>query len=476
MSSLKSLKLWWLFPIPLAFLSIEPILTKTAASSQIGLEKSFSCKQLALNSIGLNFGRNGRSGIDGARGRDGAKGRDRTIFVDGKEIELDLSGQDGGHGQDGSHGGNAVCYGQPFYGNHNVYGSTGGNGGDGGNGGNGGDGGDLTVYYNDLDLQKIYVQALGGRGGEAGRGGYSGSGCQCSQFSWTQKVCTGTPGYLGYHCTIQNFSCISGTEGISGTDGQHGRDGRLGRLRIIHGSEPLADDRPSAEVSLSQLQNKIVPLSLNIWETKDGARSLLASGSQIDNRYSKFIERLERNFELVWQAKQPLTGVGEENLTVTLDKNKQIKVLDPEDVWLSSTLSKLEDTTQYIVAAVVRRSEVTKLTRADFKGNKSALNFVVVDRAGKSDILETEFEIKYRTATDGDRFDYDRRYRTRYEGQIPSELVSRSRHRFVLNLGKLPIKEGFLRTGVPVEIELVITRSLGERSAQQIINWRGVIR
>ncbi|MDJ0725455.1 MAG: collagen-like protein [Prochloraceae cyanobacterium] len=496
MYSLRSLKLLSVFPIAIALLGTSPILagerrspqahsfhggvtvTKIALERNSNLNEPVVCQKSTLvdATIASYFGNTGRFGIDGAKGRNGERGSDFTIFAAGEAIDLDLSGKDGGDGQDGSNGHHAICYGS-FYNNHNIYGASGGNGGNGGDGGDGGDGGQLTVYYNNLeDLKQIYVQALGGKGGDPGRGGYGGRGCRCAFFTWTRRVCRRIRGYRGYRCYLYTYYCRNGRDGIQGRDGQRGRDGRLGRLKLINGSELLAEDRPTAEVNLSQLQDRTILLSRNIWQTKNGARLLLASGSEIDDRYFEFVERLEKNFELVWSAKQPLTGLGEENLTVTLENNRQIKVVSPEDVWLAGTISELEEKTQYIVAAVVRRSEVTKLTRADFTGNKSDLNFVLVDRANKSDFLETEFEITYRTTKDSDRFDRNPNYKTRYQGKIPSELVRRDRNRFVLNIGKLPIEEKFLRSGVPIEIELVITRSLGARSAQQIFNWKGVIK
>ncbi len=91
-------------------------------------------------------------------------------------------------------------------------------------------------------------------------------------------------------------------------------------------------------------------------------------------------------------------------------------------------------------------------------------------------MIATQFQIKYRAARASDRFSSNADYRTRYEGNIPAELVSRSNNRFTLNLGKLPIESEFLRPGVAVEIELVATRSFAGRSTEQKIEWRGQIR
>jgi len=465
---MKLRKIYWIIPFVLILFAKDLVLTK-----------SFSCQLRALTYLARNFGQQGEAGTDGADGAKGTNGRDRTIFADDKYIELDLSGRDGRDGRDGRNGLDAICTDEPNdYPNENITAPNGGRGGHAGSGGDGGDGGNLIVYYSDLaSLKNIYINATGGRGGQPGYAGYGGQGCLCSLQSWSNTVCTGTPGFSNYQCSEKTFYCTDGQQGEDGQDGRAGRDGNLGSLRLLKRTTELPPDRPTANLSLSRLQNQITGLSLNVWQTKSGANLLLASGSQIQDNYQEFVTRLEKDFELIWQAPQPLTGVGDENITVTLDRNSFIRVVSPEDVWLQGSLSELDNKTQYTVTAVVRRSEATKLTRADFKGNKSDLQFALIDRANKSEILDTQFEIEYRSGRSGYFFEESKNtYRTRYKGAIPSDLVTRNRNRFVLNLGQLPIKERFLRTGVPVDLKLTITRSLGENSAQQVIQWKGVIK
>lgn len=132
--------------------------------------------------------------------------------------------------------------------------------------------------------------------------------------------------------------------------------------------------------------------------------------------------------------------------------------------------------TRFVVTNALLEKEATQLTRADFTGNRSELTFSVVDLAGKSDMLDTQFRLKYRTANSGDRFRRFYDYRTRYDGIIPAELVTRHNNRYTLEIGKLPIEAEYLRPGVAIEIELVATRSFAGHSAHQEMNWRGEIR
>jgi hypothetical protein len=245
---------------------------------------------------------------------------------------------------------------------------------------------------------------------------------------------------------------------------------------LINRTQALPPDNPTATANIPEVKNDVFALSKNKFEVRNGAVSLLAPGSMIADQYREFVERIETSFQLVWNAARPITDFTGQTVTMTLDNDKQVKVSFPEEVWVDGTTSQQGGKTQFLVSNVILKSEATKLTRADFSGSGSELNFSVVDLAGKSDLISTQFRIKYSAANSGDRFDRNSDYRTRYEGNIPAELVSRSNNRFVLNIGKLPIDSQFLRSGVPVEIELVATRSFAGNSTKQKIQWRGEIR
>ncbi len=66
----------------------------------------------------------------------------------------------------------------------------------------------------------------------------------------------------------------------------------------------------------------------------------------------------------------------------------------------------------------------------------------------------------------------DRRYRTRFQGPLPTPLISRQQNRFELTLGRLPL--GLRdRQGDEIRLELQVTRSLGPYSAIQTLEWLG---
>ncbi|MBE9206015.1 collagen-like protein [Nostoc sp. LEGE 06077] len=421
-----------------------------------------------------DYGRDGSVGTSGRSGRDGRDGQNQTIFVDGSSANLDLSGQNGEDGENGGYGYRPDCGYQPEKGNRDIYAANGGAGGNGGKGGDGGNGGSLTAYYTNLaDLRKILVRATPGEGGRGGRGGNGTAGCNCRRRSWDVETCKGTPGSSDYKCTKKRYRCYDGRNGSDGSDGREGSNGRLGVLSIVNGKEPLAADTPSIKLSITELTGKQFTLSKNKWNLRTGATSLLAPGSVIADEYREFEQRLQESFQLVWQEKQPSDSFGNQPVTVTLNDSKQVEVNLPEDLWVDANSKSENNLTTYTVSHAILKQDVTRLAVAEFADAGENLNLKIVDLAAKSDVLQTKFRVKFRAR---DNFGGFSDYKTVYEGDVPPEFVTRDYNRFILALGKLKIPENALRPGINVDIEVIATRSLGELSAKQTINWQSAIR
>ena len=432
---------------------------------------------LLASSQDRDFGDDGRNGTDGRSGRSGRDGENRTIFANGTPVNLELSGESGEDGENGKYGEDADCERQPLNVTRDLRAADGGEGGDGGSGGNGGNGGSVTVYYtNPADLRQIFVRSQGSRGGRGGRGSRGGDGCECEDSRWEIPKCTGTPGTPEYSCKNEKYSCQDGKDGRDGRDGSDGRDGALGTLNLINRSEALPPDTPTTTLGMPELQNRTVSLSLNQWQTKSGATAVLAPGSIISDRYREFLARIEGSFQLVWNANRSISDFYDRRVSLSLKEDKQIEVSLPEDVWFDGTTTQEKGVTRFVVSGAILESEATKLTRADFSGSGQNLTFSVVDLAGKSDLITTQFAIKYRTTRDSNRFDRFGEYITRYEGNIPGNLVTQNNNRFTLNLGKLPIDREFLKPGIGVQIELVAIRSFAGNYTEHKMDWRGEIK
>ncbi|WP_017655294.1 hypothetical protein [Fortiea contorta] len=463
--------------MPKHFLKLPFLITFCLFSSFIPASGSVFCPAQAddrYSKSSKNYGTDGSKGSDGRSGRDGRHGQNQTIFIDASPINLDLSGEDGEDGEDGRRGSQPHCGQQPKDVNHDQKAPDGGNGGDGGRGGDAGNGGSVNVYYNNLaDLQKIFVRAPGGKAGRGGQGGYGGAGCRCRRDSWEIETCEGTPGTPGYKCTRRSYRCQDGRDGRYGNHGTNGNQGRLGTLSIIKGKESLAGDLQSLQMTIAELTQKQFNLSKNKWHVRTGATSLLAPGSVIADEYREFAQRLEGTFKLVWQEKQPIASFGNQIAKLNLNDNQQIEVTFPEDLWVAGSSQTEANLTTFTVNHAIPQKDVTRLAVAEFEGVERNLNLKIVDLAAKSDVIQTQFWLKLRSQDHlAGSFDYQ----TVYEGNLPTELITRDYNRFILALGKLKLPGTVLIPGTNVDIELVVTRSLAGRSTKQRINWQGIIR
>jgi len=431
---------------------------------------------LAWSNEVRKFGTEGENGTDGQNGLEGQHTDSLTIFTDGSPMTIDLSGEDGFPGENGGDGNNAICEPQPENIDSHLQGMSGGNGGNGGNGGDGGNGGSLTVYYTNLeDLQQIYVISAGGKGGSAGVGGNGGEGCQCSNPFWVVETCKGDPGTPNYFCTTSEYSCTDGANGRVGTDGRSGRDGVPGTLTLIERSQPLPPDQLTATVTMQTLKDRGFVLSRNIWETKTGAVSLFAPGSVIGDRYRELVERFENSFLLVWNAPQSFAPFANKTFNLALKDEGGIDFSPAGDVWLQAKTTENNNITQLVVYNAILASEATKLESTGLVGRGTNLQLNLVDVAGQSNLIATEFYVKYRITTSDSRFRAVYDYTLKYEGNIPPNLIEYNENSFTLSLGQLPIDPKYLQPGVGVEIELLATRSFADNSTEQKIIVQQII-
>ncbi|MEO1742270.1 MAG: collagen-like protein, partial [Cyanobacteria bacterium J06629_9] len=121
------------------------------------------------------------------------------------------------------------------------------------------------------------------------------------------------------------------------------------------------------------------------------------------------------------------------------------------------------------VRSALLRSEALQLAFGRPSGSGEQFELSILDRAGLSDVIETRFHLRYRVE-EGERRP---RYRTRYEADIPSELIQQNHNRFTVKLADLPIDREYLQTGSSVRVELVVTRTYAGNSAEQTLSWNG---
>lgn len=415
------------------------------------------------------LGETGDGGETGAKGKNGRNSDNLTIFADGSPMTLDLTGGEGEAGQQGVTGYDALCEEQPETVGANLRGADGGNGGDGGDGGVGGNGGSLTVYTTNKEhLKQIYVIAAGGEGGAPGLAGEGGLGCECDRPYWNEETCFGEPGSSNYSCTTEEFQCIDGYLGKKGRDGRQGRDGKIGTLTLINLDKTLAPDFPEVTAPISELQGRGFTLSRNIWQSKDNASALFAPGSKIADKYKELVARHEHSVLVVWDAPQPVENFDDKKFTLALKGEDDVNIFLPKDLWLETKTVKRDNLTELFVFNAVRTKDVDDLTIDGLFGQGANLELDIFDEAEKSDLIATDFSIKYRVGEKSENKNIfggsSTVYKTKYEGAIPPEAIAREGNLFTLQLGKLPIPPEYLQPGLEVEIEVAAKRSLAENS------------
>ncbi len=414
-----------------ARLSVSALTAGTLTlTSWVSLAAIDVCGSAALAS--RQFGQDGRDGRDGRSGRDGRDGSSRTVRATGEPMLLDLSGTDGEDGSYGEDGEWVRCRRQPRNERHDLQAADGGDGGD---------------------------------WGWCCRGGNGGTLCNCDDRRWTVDVCKDGV------CERIEYDCDDGRDGTDGRNGRDGNDGSLGQLVVINQTEPLPPDAPSQSPSVTSLVNQPITLSRNLWETRSGAKNLLAAGSTIASSYQFYAGRIERQFALDWQAPQP-SQTFTDSVDLELQSNGQVSIDFPEAYWLLGETVQQDTLTTYRVDGIVPVADVTQLALGRVDGRSRTFEMNVVDLAQRSDVLETRFEVRYSTSgNDGRR----RRYDVEFEGALPDELVQQDHNRFTLSLGRLPIRSQLLSGGTRAQVELTIIRSYGENSIEQVLTWQGEI-
>ncbi|MBI4404856.1 MAG: hypothetical protein HY537_11880 [Deltaproteobacteria bacterium] len=396
------------------------------------------------------FGMCGQNGYSGRDGMPGYQGRDLTLYAEGQQGSYNLSGSDGGPAENGRRGGDAYSCMQPHGVHTDLMGACGGPGGSGGDGGNGGNAGELTVYFDEINnLRSILVRAIPGRGGWAGYGGQGGYPCHCSVPCWT--VVEGG--------TTKMYHCMDGHPGNSGMQGRTGTSGWYGKVTLIPQMTPLLPVTPALTVAMENMLNGPFELSDNVWDSKTGARSLFAPGSDLNNHYQLFRERVEILYGFDWKASRPLTDFAGQKMHLTL-RNGSAQLEYPSNIWVvGQEISDSPGKKVFVFEGALYAQEALKLALSDAGGSGKSMWVEVVDLQGVSQLVKTSFSIEYYTKA-------ALIYRLRYQGKIGADNIALDGNHFRISLGQLPIESQYLASGQKALIRLSVHRSYGNHSGQ----------
>jgi hypothetical protein len=224
---------------------------------------------------------------------------------------------------------------------------------------------------------------------------------------------------------------------------------------------------------LQSLASQPVALSRHLWAERSGARALLAPGSQTSDTYREYTGRVEGTVGLSWQAPKPLGAFAGSDIRAEIQPDGSLTASFAEELWADYTTSRDGDQMLIAVTNAVRASDATRLAWGGVQGEGAALRAAVLDLAGESAYLTTQFRVTLRTAEGDPAGDRLPRYITRYDEIVPAELVSLSGNRFELALGQLPIDRSAFTRGTAAQLQITAVRSLGGNRAEQGLQWQG---
>ncbi len=246
---------------------------------------------------------------------------------------------------------------------------------------------------------------------------------------------------------------------------------------MINSNQPLLEDQTSASVSFKQLKENGYTLSKNAWEIKNGARSILAANSTVQDQYRYLVSRSEHSFLIVWNTTRPFERFADQIVTLKLKDGPkpEIDYKIPDEVWIDAKEENRGNRTDLIVYNALLKKEAVQLEIVKLVGKESDLKLVVVDNANVSDLVNTEWQVVIKTSRSDPRFRATEDYVTRYQGSVPIKLIENKGNLFTLNLGQLQLNTKELRNGVGILIKLKVKRLMGNYSAEQSLKYENLL-
>jgi hypothetical protein len=407
-----------------------------------------------------DFGSEGRDGSAGESGRSGSSGQSVLIQASqgSQSFQLDgESGRDAYPGQDGEHANNCN-QGRDEY---DYKGANGGDAGSGGTGGSGGSGGDATIYYTDASqLKKISISAVPGRGGNGSYGGRGGEACFCRDYEWSIPKCREVIDPSGQKHRVcdryERFTCKDGERGKDGANGSEGSDGSLGSITIIKSKTKLQSETPGLRVTLKELaadKDVSAVLTENLFARRQGALSLVASGSRISDYYTEFTRRAEEKVRVVWESKKPASSYSG-TISASINNGEISFNVNTSEVLL--TEERLENGVHTLYVKDAYNLSEFNILGLSTEGTRTN---TVIRVKGTSPRLDLVQDTVYVTIS---RKRLLLGYKEVFRGQVPESLLQKSGKDLIVNVGQLRVEDpaDTWKPKKEVKIEIQIIRRI----------------
>lgn len=257
-------------------------------------------------------------------------------------------------------------------------------------------------------------------------------------------------------CDTEYYSCTDGSDGSAGPAGSYGGSGSRGSISLVKDLKELPEQKTGAIITFMEALDGIT-LSKQIWEYKEGAKSLFAGKSDIDNSYSHFVRLAENTITLDWKAESSIEDFATEKITLSFNGSKVTAKFNDE-LFLKSSIEVNGDQTKIIIEQIFRKPEMIDLN-FDFKSIKGFgknIKMNIHDKQGITEIVDST--VKVLLIVQDKKIDL---------GLLTKQDLIITEDKLELELAKLKIDEhlALLADGKRVNFEILVTRKLGENSA-----------
>jgi hypothetical protein len=333
------------------------------------------------------------------------------------------NGSDGSNGSSGSDGTCSYCEETDSYSSDN-----GSRGQDGEDGENGGDGKDVLIHYTDLSQIKDFkIYSYGGYGGSGGLGGSGGSGCN------------------------------GGSDGNAGSKGKDGYNGSRGYLYLVPSPTIYTPNVTKHSSTINTLSKISVEMILNYWETKKGAKDLLATDSVVQDSYYSFKKVNKMNVDLLWDTNKNQKDYN--NIKLSLNYNGAEIAVNFKDAFVDYIVETSQNRTTIIIKNIYKKDEL--LNFIDFSISGQRQNLKLKFKVNSSDLrLE---DVKFGIEVFKKRF-LSKHYVSIHDQRNANDLLEISNGDINISVGQLPIKSRHLKRKKNIEVNITMTVSVFDKT------------
>jgi hypothetical protein len=353
------------------------------------------------------------------------------IYVEGSELQYDLSGNDGIDGTDGRNAESIYCADSRV--------RNGLDGEDGHNGEDGFSGKDAYLYYKNLeDLKLVTLIQNGGKGGLPGAGGQG------------------------------SFGCNTGLSGTFGENGDYGHNGSYGNIYLLENDFQIQSVRNSSVISLLDLYHGPIVLGRHNWLSSLGAKQLFNTNSNISDEYYLYESTEVFEVRLKWSSLTIIEGLKNTKLAISL-VDDQLRIKNYRGAVLDYKISRSENIYTIEVFNATNELEFKNLSFGKLRNSHDELTLEIKEKYRPRMAIETKFIITLYNVTEENQVG-------ELIGQFPikKKNIIFKNDIFYLQIGKLNFPAIYKHSGKKLRIHMSIYRKAKKQT--RVLSLKGLFK